>query len=53
MKAEEEAHIADELRLKYEEEEQSHLKAEEEVCIDDELWLKAEDRGFCGVGVER
>ena len=42
MKAEEEARIAEELRLKAEAKEQASLKAEEEARFSDELRLKAE-----------
>ena len=53
MKAEEEACIAEELRLKAEAEEQARLKVEEEIRLSDELRLKAEAGGFYGAGVER
>ena len=52
MKAEEESHIAEELRLKDEKKEKARLKVDEEARIYEELRLKAEARGFCGVGVE-
>ena len=53
MKAEEETRSSEELRLKYEKEEQSSLKAEEETCIPEKLRLKAKAGGFCGAGVDR
>ena len=53
MKAEQEAHIDEELRLNAEEEDQALLKAEEQARISEELRLKAEDGGLCGAVVER
>ena len=50
---EEEKHIAEEMRLKPDKEEQVHLKAEEETRLAEELRLKTEARGFCGAGVYR
>ena len=53
LKVEEEARIAEDLRLKAESKEQAHVKVEEETRLAEELRLKAEAGGLCGAGVER